>query len=660
MKKNAMLLKDLIRSVFKPKSRYWLVGSFSILFMVMIGMFSACDSDEISEESYYTFTGYTVGSFISDEEENPQFSEFAQLLNISGVMGLLKAYGQYTCFLPDNDAMHLFYQSQGKNSINDFTPDTLKKIAYDHIIKDIEVTSDIFTHGFLPYLTMNDRYLSIDIETINDNLIYRVNTTSEIGSRNIDVHNGVIHTISKVLSPTENTLVEAIAIEDKFSLFFEALMATALYKELELIKDEDYDPGSLMEMDGIVRSHGIIVRVPKERKYGFTALIESNTTFAANGITNLDEMKAYASQIYDQVYPEDAIITDITDRKNSLNRFIAYHLINKKLSKRLFIEKYDNSGQFYDTKGETHSVKVVDMFEYIETMCPNTLLEVRTLRTTNEYNLFNMIEETSNAIRLTDDFDNDAVNGVFHEIDGILAYTPDIEGMLSSKRLRMDAASFFPELTNNNMRVGHVAPDIQSEEWNFPPGYIDRLETGPNTKFGYINADDRFLDYQGDEVFLEEALYDFEITTPPIPAGTYEIRFGYQPTGARGAAQFYWDGVPTGIPLDLRLTADDPKIGYVQPGQDLEGEDPEGFENDKMMRNRGYMKAPASFKVIDETWYSGTGRMSRRALRRILGIYTFPEASTHTFTVKAVRKGEFMFDYMEFVPAEVLEYEDIY
>ncbi|MBN1186198.1 MAG: fasciclin domain-containing protein [Bacteroidales bacterium] len=654
MNKNIILLSGFFNSKIN-QSRIRLISTYSFLLVAIIFILQSCDSDEIEKDAYYTFTGETVGDYITNRPES--FSEFGEMLEMTGVMGLLKAYGNYTCFLPDNDAMHNFYLSRGKESLDQFEIDSLKKILYDHIIKDVEVTSDLFVDGFLPYLTMSGRFVKINLETVDDDLIYRVNTTSKIVSRDIEVHNGVIHTLNGVLSPTENTLVEAIASESKFSLFFEALIATGLYEELGLIKDKDYDPGSLMEEDGDI-FNSCIIRVPKERKYGFTALIESNTTYAENGINNLEDMKAYARQVYDKVYPQDASITDIKDRKNSLNRFIAYHLINKKLSSKLFIEKYDNTGQYYDTKGQTHSVKIVDMFEYIETMCPNTLLEVRTLRTTNEYNVFNMIPETEEAIRLTDDFDNDAVNGAYHEIDGILAYSADVERMLSSKRLRMDAASFFPELTNNNIRVGHVSPTVQSEEWHFPKGYIERLTTGTTTKFGYINADDRFQDYQGDEVFLQQALYDFEIITPPVPAGTYEVRFGYQPTIFRGAAQLYWDGQPTGIPLDLRIKADDPDIGYVQPGTDPT--DPDGFENDKMMRNRGYMKAPACFQVIDEIWYNGIARYSKDAIRRILGIYTFDEASTHTFKVKAVRSGQFMFDYLEFVPTEVLEYEDIY
>ena len=327
---------------------------------------------------------------------------------------------------------------------------------------------------------------------------------------------------------------------------------------------------------------------------------------------------------------------------------------------RMLIEKYDNSGMNYETTGETHSVKVVDMFEYNETLCLNTLMEIRTLRTTNEYNIINMIPESGKAIRLTSNFDNDALNGVYHEIDNILVYNADVERMLSTKRLRMDVSSFFPEFANNNIRVGNsrIGGGLFSERWHIPNGYADRITASATTDVHYFNADDRFMDYQGDELFLV-GLYDFEITTINIPPGTYEVRFGYQPTGGRGVAQLYWDGIPTGIPLDLRTLANDPDIGYQYPGTDAR--DPEGYENDKAMRNRGYMKGPASYSVIAEWWYTGaSARMSEDVLRRILGIYTFNEYSTHTFTVKAVKSGEFMFDYLEFVPLEVLEYEDIY
>lgn len=630
-----------------------------IAFATLLSVLPSCNSDDIGD-NYYTFTGETVGQYIRNRPE--KYSEFTALLDTTGVLGLLNAYGDYTCFVPGDEAMHRFYQSKGKSSINDFTFDELKKIAYNHIIKDFTITTDEFVEGFLNKQTMSGRFVDIGISTDENGLVYTVNTYSTITIKDIEVHNGVIQEISEVVSPTDNTLVEAIAKDENFSLFLEALQATGLDDDLRLIKDDNYAPEA--EYVSLENSNAVYnyakVRVPRERKYGFTALMESNATYADNGINNLADLTAYAKQVYDNMYPEDKSITDITDRKNSLNRFMAYHLLNKKLPMRLFVEKYDNTGMNYESTGETHSVKVVDMFEYLETLCPNTLIEVRTLRTTNEYNLFNMIPETGQAIRLTQNFDNDALNGVYHEIDNILVYNADVERMLSTKRLRMDVSSFFPEFVNNNIRIGNslIGGGLFSEHWVIQNGFVDRIKASATTSVRYFNADDRFMDYQGDELWLA-GLYDFDITTVPIPPGTYEVRFGYQPTALRGVAQLYWDGVPTGIPLDLRLVAGDPDIGYEFPGTD--SRDPEGFENDKAMRNRGYMKGPASYTVVAEWWYSGaSARMSESVLRRILGIYTFDEWSTHTFSVKAVKSGEFMFDYLEFVPLEVLEYEDIY
>ena len=178
----------------------------------------------------------------------------------------------------------------------------------------------------------------------------------------------------------------------------------------------------------------------------------------------------------------------------------------------------------------------------------------------------------------------------------------------------------------------------------------------------YLTADSRYQNYEGDEIFLGATsgnLYDFSIVTPPIPAGTYEVRFGYLTNGKRGVAQLYFDNIPAGVPLNLNNYATDVSIGYESPG--TVQADIEGFENDKMMRNRGFMKGPASYKVVQPGWSSGeNARYSPAALRRIMGTYTFSSPSNHLLTVKGLSGGEFMFDYLEFVPTSALESEDIY
>lgn len=51
------------------------------------------------------------------------------------------------------------------------------------------------------------------------------------------VHNGVIHFIDEVLNPTREGIVEVISADPKFSLFYEALLATGLADSLVRYKD---------------------------------------------------------------------------------------------------------------------------------------------------------------------------------------------------------------------------------------------------------------------------------------------------------------------------------------------------------------------------------------------------------------------------------------
>jgi len=275
--------------------------------------------------------------------------------------------------------------------------------------------------------------------------------------------------------------------------------------------------------------------------------------------------------------------------------------------------------------------------------------------------LINYNSESKKYIQIDKtNYDKDAINGVYHQIDGMLVYDVNEDAELSTKRLRFDAASFFPELANNNMRgLGMTLPNLQ---FRLPRGYIERISSSEQTVVSYLTPYYMYQDYQGDEIFLGSTagkLYDFSVVTPPVPAGTYEVRFGYLTNGKRGVAQLYLDNVPAGVPLNLNNNATDVAIGYETPGSILS--DPFGFENDKMMRNRGYMKGPADYKVPQTGWTNGeNARYCDASLRKIMGTYTFRTAGNHVLSVKGLSGGEFMFDYLEFVPTSTLESEDIY
>ncbi|MGC3979424.1 MAG: fasciclin domain-containing protein [Paludibacteraceae bacterium] len=632
-----------------------LLGTTLIVVMFFSYIVVSCDSDDI-KGNLYTFTDKMMGEYL---RESAEYSEFVKLLDTTKVMGLLNAYGTYTCFAPTNEAMKQFYQLKGRKSLADFPFDSLKLIAYDHIINGTEINEASFILGRQAKTTMSDRYISVSYDSGNT----YINKLSKIIEKDIFVHNGVMHKIDQVINPTQAGIVEAISKFTDFSLFYDALIATRLSDSLVLDKDDSYNPAlykSLVTVP-LQNKDWYYQEVPQTRKFGYTVFMERNETLKIHGITNMESMKQYAASVYDEVYPEDANIKDVTDRRNSLNRFIAYHLINKQLSNTSLIDLYDTN----------HMLKTQNMYEYLEPMCPNTLIEIKKDRLLNQTNIINYNRETGKSIQIVTTLgrDNDATNGVFHEINEMLVYSKEVETELSTKRLRFDAASFFPELTNNNMRGSRFLQNTNKDNYNdpslhyqLPRGYIQRITSSEQTVVGYLAGYHKFQDYMGDEIFLGATkgnLYDFSIITPPVPKGTYEIRFGYLTNGKRGVAQLYIDDVPAGVPLNLNKVASDVSIGWEKPGS--VSTDLNGFENDKMMRNRGYMKAPACFKVITEGWTSGeNARYCDAALRKILGIYTFDKAENHKLTVKGLSGGEFMFDYLEFVPTSALESEDIY
>lgn len=98
--------------------------------------------------------------------------------------------------------------------------------------------------------------------------------------------------------------------------------------------------------------------------------------------------------------------------------------------------------------------------------------------------------------------------------------------------------------------------------------------------------------------------------------------------------QVFVDGKIIGIPVDFATKADDPKIGWVKDSQTTDN----GKENDKAMRNRGYMKGPAS---VINFGYQTTLRDNKGCLRKILDTRSFHNtrpiiSAPRTYSRKAV------------------------
>ena len=86
-----------------------------ILIFGLIGSLSSCVEDIVN---YRTVNKEMMGDYLERmQKDSSQFNEFNRLLDTTKVMGLLKAYGEYTCFAPTNAAFKAFYHTQGRTSM---------------------------------------------------------------------------------------------------------------------------------------------------------------------------------------------------------------------------------------------------------------------------------------------------------------------------------------------------------------------------------------------------------------------------------------------------------------------------------------------------------------------------------------------------------------
>lgn len=418
-----------------------------------------------------------------------------------------------------------------------------------------------------------------------------------------------------------------LTTDPNISIFTQALYLTHLADSIRQTEDKSYRATQYFKDE--YNSFQIIT--PSARKYGYTVFVENNDVLKSYGINSLNDLILKAKEWY----PTDSKYdNDYSNKKNSLNQFIAYHLVNKAI--------YYN--KFFYTR---NTVKGYIPDEFIETMLENRVIRaslVNTNVTLNTNTDFSTIVPALSS--------KGYINGVSHKINKLLVYSPAVEQMLQNTRLRFDFASLLPELTNNNIRCSEGFMPINNssgDRFGFQANYLKDISWSKDTRLLYLaGKNNQWNAYQADELMALGA-YDLTVRLLPVPPGTYELRYGYNAYSKRSITQIYIDGIPVGIPIDLKIDGTDPRIGYINDNQTTDN----GYENDKLMRNHGYMKAP-------NTIFSNNVLMrnSSSDLRFIIGTFTFTDYKAHTIRFQSVTSDnskQLILDYFEYVPQSIYE-----
>lgn len=644
----------------RNKSLYFLLAA-----ALLMGIASCVDNDvKDGDASYYSATKQTAAEFLAEHPE--KYSMYIELLqrakpmqtegeNVSNYYSMLGTYGTYTVYAPDNEAMKTYLAENGFESIQSIPERTCDTIVRNHIVnKGAYFTTD-YSDGTLPSMNMDDRYVVItsDSDVNNNNaLLLYVNKRSLITQKDDSVTNGVVHTINRVVSASNQFLPDLMEEDSTISIFCQALSLTNMSDSLTKYIDNTYYVHSdSVTQSKIVKRFGgkdMVAHWYEKRYFKYTAFVEPNEVLAQHGINSLDDLIAHAKKVYDETFPLDAGLydNDFTNRKNPLNRWVSYHLMNR-LGNH---SDWAPSGQILT---DCCRADVADAEDFWQTMLTEGM--VRFCRASGQLYANRKGEAkrtpTVKGVRVLSDSESgksnqQALNGRYFYLDDLMEYSTTVRDKVLNCRIRIDATTLSADFMNQGAR-GNLGWD-ENYLFAFKRGYIEGWKISPESFVGVHCDNVWWSSYLGNAVAVK-GQYDVQIKLPNPPPGLYEIRLAYVASEERGVVQVYFNNTPCGIPVDLRKGVWE----YVELNQEsLKNDEEYNISIDKTLRNLGYMLGPDS--------YGKPGANNFRIdapehLRRILTTEQFTEGKENWLRFRQVLDGdaEWSFDYIELCPKSV-------
>ena len=582
------------------------------ILMAPAGIVMSSCSAEPDESNLYVFNGETITDFIVNNDS--AFSNFHYILERCGYDRILSSYGNYTCFVPTNDAVASYIDSLYRdeeaivphngmqaNSLEGMTDSLCRDIAMFHLVGHKVFTTDMSASG-LTITTLQGRQITTSI-VAGANVL---NDRSAITMSDYEVVNGVVHVVNQVIPRSNRLIGSELQKMGGYEMFDRLLRVTGLADSLMATqKNQVFSelPTIVAGEDG--ESSYWITDQPAKVKY--TIFAESDEVFKARGIETFEQLVDSVNKWYGHAAdPKNSSTpgwydwyrnqgmqvstgTDYESPQNALNMFVRYHLLRCGVAKNVI-----NLDQcVYDKDGWNG-----DFYDYYETMLPKTLLKVWRVKSwmsrpvnktyLNRYVTNNTLTDAVESIGSTGpgtmhevryegnevDIDNvhESLNGYIYPINDILVYDEQVPNGVLHERLRFDVLSLLPEVMNSGFR-GIFVQDLASisnkagkSRVRFPVDYFDNVVVynGNKTRLDMnIIANpgtNSFLLYKGDS-FQGKGVYDLAIKLPPVPDGMYELRIAATNFGNRGSMMQFYLGTSSDlssmqaidIPIDLRM-----------------------------------------------------------------------------------------------------------
>ncbi len=437
-------------------------------------------------------------------------------------------------------------------------------------------------------------------------------------------------------------------------------------------------------------SDGYHFHAPEHRYFGYTLFAETDE-FWENALgkdykaVTVADVAGYIQQNcqFTKKYRNN---NNYSNSENVLYQFVTYHLLNRRLSANQLVNHYNEKEyntnnkipsvaicEYYTTMGDRRLLRTFESAES-EGICLNRFPNLDNSRHGTYHELSCDADKT--GIRVDTENATDTLNAVIYPISELLAFDQATARNMGSIRLRMDVASFFPEMTNNDIRLSPIVDEVHRNVYipnEFYPYLEDLTINNIQTKFCYWTGRGySWANMHGDE-FTCRGLQDITLRLPPVPQdGIYELRMATQSGGTyRGTFQFYFgtdqDNLPElAWPIDFRQnenylsTKKGSVTNYIGYEADT-GDDMSDQLRDYELHEQGFMKGCNQYSA-GGPGTSNTMRQNSSCLRRVIGRIQLQADKTYYLRLKNVLQDadQYLYmDYMELCPKEVYDNSEV-
>lgn len=474
------------------------------ILIYIIGTFLFSCKDPYEGTTFTAYDEYPISKYLDTRPDD--FSLWTELLKYADLYNTFNLYETYTAFIPNDTAMQHYLDSFNYASVSDMGLAEADYLIKYHTLYGKLLPQAEFTNGVIPTPTVTDDNLSITYREGGINEIY-VNDYARITELDVEVINGIIHVLDKVLIPDLATVYTRLEESSDYAIMKAAVDATGYDEILDRISEDDEDE------DGF----------PIIKRYYYTLFAVTDDTYNNMGVTSLQDLvdKLGAGANY-------------LEPSNALNKYVAYHILSQ-------LNSSDALGSFEE--GQTS--------KNINTLADKELINLSSSETGTLQINFNETDGSSTTFVQTDIA---CKNGVVHVVDSWMPIatppTTVVDWDLANYADLAAICDYFQSASpQSNTTYRKLLPrdEVAAFKWSPVPvskeDVVTYVNNGSNDgiRYGTLNHDHLRIS-TGQNGWVE-------ITSPVIVKGTYKLTLHYinlKVTGTEGNMQCFLDGTRLG------------------------------------------------------------------------------------------------------------------